>query len=318
MLEAGPDGRASATRRRSPTTARRSSSAGSRAAARRRAARRATRSSSARCSSIDTETGDEVARAAAPAPPDRPRELHLAQLQHRADQGRQLPGLGQLPGRHHRASTSRTRTAPQVIALRRPDAAAEDPDRRRSGRRRLVDLLVQRQDLRVRHLPRHDGVGPRQHLHEPREHGRRCRTRRRRSASIAADNAKPTITIAAPLAGGQFLQNSRRPRTSAARTRASGVESCVGTVADGANVDTSDDRLPHVHGHRDRQGRQRHDAVGRVRGQQHRGRARPRARTVPATLSLTLGTPATFGAFTPGVARDVHREHDRERDLDRR
>ena len=26
--------------------------------------------------------------------------------------------------------------------------------------------------------------------------------------------------------------------------------------------------------------------------------------TVPATLSLTLGTPAAFGAFTPGVARD--------------
>jgi hypothetical protein len=25
---------------------------------------------------------------------------------------------------------------------------------------------------------------------------------------------------------------------------------------------------------------------------------------VPATLSLTLGMPATFGAFTPGVARD--------------
>ena len=26
--------------------------------------------------------------------------------------------------------------------------------------------------------------------------------------------------------------------------------------------------------------------------------------TVPATLSLTLGTPAAFGAFTPGVQRD--------------
>jgi len=26
--------------------------------------------------------------------------------------------------------------------------------------------------------------------------------------------------------------------------------------------------------------------------------------TVPATLSLTLGAPASFGAFTPGVARD--------------
>ena len=25
---------------------------------------------------------------------------------------------------------------------------------------------------------------------------------------------------------------------------------------------------------------------------------------MPATLSLTLGTPAAFGAFTPGVARD--------------
>ena len=25
---------------------------------------------------------------------------------------------------------------------------------------------------------------------------------------------------------------------------------------------------------------------------------------MPATLSLTLGTPATFGAFTPGVAQD--------------
>ena len=26
--------------------------------------------------------------------------------------------------------------------------------------------------------------------------------------------------------------------------------------------------------------------------------------TVPATLALTLGTPAAFGAFTPGVAKD--------------
>ena len=39
--------------------------------------------------------------------------------------------------------------------------------------------------------------------------------------------------------------------------------------------------------------------------------------TVPATLSLTLGTPATFGAFTPGVAKDYAALDDRERDLDR-
>ena len=47
--------------------------------------------------------------------------------------------------------------------------------------------------------------------------------------------------------------------------------------------------------------------------------------TVPATLALTLGAPATFGAFTPGVAREytasttatVHL-HGRRRDAQRR
>jgi hypothetical protein len=32
----------------------------------------------------------------------------------------------------------------------------------------------------------------------------------------------------------------------------------------------------------------------------------PAGASVPATLALTLGTPATFGAFTPGVARDYN------------
>ena len=40
--------------------------------------------------------------------------------------------------------------------------------------------------------------------------------------------------------------------------------------------------------------------------------------TVPATLSLTLGAPAQFGAFTPGVTRTYLASHDRHRDLDRR
>ena len=34
--------------------------------------------------------------------------------------------------------------------------------------------------------------------------------------------------------------------------------------------------------------------------------------TVPATLSLTLGAPATFGAFTPGVDRTYEASHDRD------
>ena len=39
--------------------------------------------------------------------------------------------------------------------------------------------------------------------------------------------------------------------------------------------------------------------------------------TVPATLSLTLGTPATFGAVHAGRGEDVHGLDDRERHLDR-
>ena len=39
--------------------------------------------------------------------------------------------------------------------------------------------------------------------------------------------------------------------------------------------------------------------------------------TVPATLSLSLGTPASFGAVHAGRQRDLPGEHDRERDLDR-
>ena len=40
--------------------------------------------------------------------------------------------------------------------------------------------------------------------------------------------------------------------------------------------------------------------------------------TVPATLSLALGPPASFGAFTPGVAADLRDVDGRQRDLDRR
>ena len=39
--------------------------------------------------------------------------------------------------------------------------------------------------------------------------------------------------------------------------------------------------------------------------------------TVPATLALTLGAPATFGAFTPGVAKDYAASTTATRHLDR-
>ena len=40
--------------------------------------------------------------------------------------------------------------------------------------------------------------------------------------------------------------------------------------------------------------------------------------TVPATLSLTLGTPASFGAFIPGVGKDYDASTTANVDLDRR
>ena len=39
--------------------------------------------------------------------------------------------------------------------------------------------------------------------------------------------------------------------------------------------------------------------------------------TVPATLSLSLGAPAAFGAVHPGLAKDVLRDHAGDGDLHR-
>ena len=39
---------------------------------------------------------------------------------------------------------------------------------------------------------------------------------------------------------------------------------------------------------------------------------------MPATLSLTLGAPAAFAPFMPGVARDYTASTDGDRDLDGR
>ena len=74
--------------------------------------------------------------------------------------------------------------------------------------------------------------------------------------------------------------------------------------------DALGDRQPERAGHA-RHAHQQGDAAdrGRLRGA-GRGRApspirpRPVGGTVPATLSLTLGAPAAFGAFTPGIAKD--------------
>jgi hypothetical protein len=119
---------------------------------------------------------------------------------------------------------------------------------------------------------------------------------------INQDNAKPTISIAAPLAGGQFLQNSQQIADFSCADEGLGVESCVGTVADGANVNTST-----IGYHTFKVTAT--DAAGNVTEQEVQYvvnstavEAAPGAQ-VPATLAMTLGTAPSFGAFTPGVAR---------------
>ena len=120
--------------------------------------------------------------------------------------------------------------------------------------------------------------------------------------SFEQDLGKPTIDIAAPVAGVSYEIGSTVLADFSCADNETAVESCVGTVADGAPLATGQT------GHfefkvtaTDLAGNVEtksviysvlHDAAdGNVSG------------TVPGTLSLTLGPPVNFGAFTAGVAR---------------
>ena len=121
--------------------------------------------------------------------------------------------------------------------------------------------------------------------------------------SYEPDNVAPTSAIAAPLEGGQFLQNSQHIADYSCADVGLGVESCVGNVADGAAVDTSK-----IGYHTftvtatDNAGNKTSTSVQYVVNSTA-VQSTPGG-TVPATLSLGLGTPASFGAFTPGIARE--------------
>jgi hypothetical protein len=117
-----------------------------------------------------------------------------------------------------------------------------------------------------------------------------------------ADNAKPTVSIAAPAAGGQFLQNSAQAADFACADEGLGVESCVGTVADGANIDTS--RIGYhtfTVTATDNAGNKTTQSVEYVVNSTA-VQSTPSAQVAPM-LSLSLGPAATFGSFTPGVGQ---------------
>ncbi len=121
------------------------------------------------------------------------------------------------------------------------------------------------------------------------------------TSSYEQDLTGPTIEVVSP-ASGPYTQGGSIPALySCADTGGSGgVESCVGTVANGSPFDTSSAGTKQFTvTAKDNAGNVTTKTVdyvvnhvtGTVTG------------TVPGTLSLTVGPPATFGAFTPGVAR---------------
>jgi hypothetical protein len=122
--------------------------------------------------------------------------------------------------------------------------------------------------------------------------------------SFEQDLGKPTIDIASPVAGSVLTKDSVVLADFSCADAETAVESCVGTVADGAPVATGQigSVFEFTVTAKDLAGNTETKTVvysvlnttadGNVSG------------TVPATLSLTVGPPAQLGAFTPGVAKE--------------
>lgn len=123
------------------------------------------------------------------------------------------------------------------------------------------------------------------------------------SARSAADTTAPSVTLAGFAEGATFLQGDAATVTYTC-TDNDTIASCIGTVPSGAALDTSTPG-PHTFTVTGR------DAAGNQTVVTRGYTVYPAVRqgttaggTVGATLSLTLGAPATFGVFTPGLARD--------------
>ena len=167
---------------------------------------------------IDPLTGKVQGRDAASAPAEQPRELHLAQLQRRADQGRLLRTVGSYQSGISVFDFGNP-AAPKEIAFAdpaplRPRAA----DHRHRPRWRLVDLLAQRLHLRVRHQARRAHVAPEPRRRRDRDAGQRapeahehvgvCRTRRPRPCPTRPRPRRPTITVRSPVEGQRYKQGT--------------------------------------------------------------------------------------------------------------
>jgi hypothetical protein len=126
-----------------------------------------------------------------------------------------------------------------------------------------------------------------------------------RSQTFIIDQTAPTVTITTPAEGAVYTQGRPVPAAfSCADQGGAGVASCVGSTANGANLDTSTPgTFTLTVTARDAAGNETvatrsYTVIPAVNTNGNVGGA------VGATLSLTMGTPASFGAFTAGIGKD--------------
>ena len=205
---------------------------------------------------------------------ERDRELHVAQLQRRADVQGLLRGLRQLPEGHlgHRLHQPGGRDRGRV---RRSEAVQHELP---ADRRRLVDALLQRQDLPVRHPARPDHLGSRPRPDAARPHAGSVEPADADGVVRAGSRGPGDLDRAAARGGPVQAGPAAHRRLQLHRQRLG--RRVVRRHRGRRRGDRHEqDRLPDVHGDGEGQGRHGDDEVGHVRGQQHRRRARLRAGT---------------------------------------
>ena len=299
------------TRARSRTTASYPSSGGSRAAAPSQRARQTSRIlGTARCSSgRGARSTQGFAGAAAAA--DGPGELHLAQLQCRAD----LQGPFAVSAATRwasRCSTSRSgRHA--AVRLRRPGPAGPGHGRAATGR-----PTAQRQAVRVRHPSRPASIWDARR--RPMRTGARTltgdlRTRRPSSASSSrtsgCDDRRSPRRWPAPA----DKRRLHRGRAFSCADTESGVESCVAPSRTARRSDTSTSGT-RVQGHGERHGRQRRQQ-GRSPTDLQRGLPAARGGQRPGHAVADYGRAGHVRCVLP-ASPGVDVPHHGERHLDRR
>jgi hypothetical protein len=125
------------------------------------------------------------------------------------------------------------------------------------------------------------------------------------SKTFVIDTVGPTVTFTSPTAdGASFTQGRPVPLSFTCADENSGVASCVGSQALGSNLDTSQ---PGSFSY----SVTATDNAGNTTTVTRSYTVIPATNTpggvngdVPATLALTLAAPASFGGFTPGLAKD--------------